>query len=39
MDTMAPITPEVNVLVTYPLTNDHIFISEISTFDTIKATE
>ena len=39
MVTQAPITPEVNVLVTYPLTNDHIFISEISTFDTIKATE
>ena len=39
MVTQAPIKPEVNVLVTYPLTNDHIFISEISTFDTIKATE
>ena len=39
MVTQAPITPEVNVLITYPLTNDHIFISEISTFDTIKATE
>lgn len=40
MVTQAPITPEVNVLVTYPLTNDHIFVDDIDTFDTIKkATE
>lgn len=40
MVTQAPITPEVNVLVTYPLTNDHIFVDNIDTFDTIKkATE
>ena len=40
MVTRAPITPEVNVLVTYPLTNDHIFVDDINTFDTIKkATE
>ena len=40
MVTQAPIKPEVNVLVTYPLTNDHIFVDDIDTFDTIKkATE
>ena len=40
MVTVAPIKPEVNVLVTYPLTNDHIFVDNINTFDTIKkATE
>ena len=33
-----PIRPEVNVLVTYPLADDHIFVNEIGTDDIIKAT-
>ena len=41
MVTMAPIRPEVKVLVTYPLDtldNDHIFVNEIGTYDIIKTT-
>ena len=35
MDTVAPIRPEVKVLVTYPLINDHIFTNEPTTVDKV----
>ena len=39
MVTMSPIEPEVRVLVTYPLTNNHIFVNVTGTSDIIRAAD